>query len=429
MADHDIDARLARAGLPTLPRGAWLEVDLDALAANLAVLRELVGPRTQVWAVIKADAYGHGIEMAGRTFTAAGAERLCVASLDEALLLRQAGVSAPLLVMFPVPLAGLEDAVAADLDLVASDATGTRELLARWRGTATGVRGGLRLHLEVETGLGRGGVLPADAAALAAEIAATPATSLAGLWTHLAAPEEEAATAAQVEAFEDAARRLRDSGTTVPPRHASSSGGIFAGREALYDAVRPGLALYGLLADDLPIAAGARSAAARLQPAMALKCRPLRVETLPAGSGVSYGGRWRAEADGARIATLPLGYGDGFSRAYWPGGEVLVHGRRVPLVGSVAMDAVMADVSAVPGVGLEDEFVLLGSQESESITAAELARRRNTIPWEVVTAMAHRLPRVYHARAVPLAVRTLLGQLTAKGSPGRGDDTTGEEHG
>jgi alanine racemase len=410
----NVDQRLGAAGLPPLPRGAWLEIDLDALAGNLRVVRELVGPRTETWAVVKADAYGHGIEMAARTFAAAGAQRLCVATLDEALLLRRAGITAPLLVMFPIPISGLHDAVAAGLDLAASDAAGARELLARWR-AARGRAGDadLRLHLEIETGLGRGGVLPDAATDLAAAIGSAPGAVLAGLWTHLAAPEDELATAAQVEAFEGAAESLRRAGVAVPARHASSSGGIFAGRDVLYDAVRPGLALYGLLADDLPISDACRDAAQRLRPAMMLKCRPVRVETLPAGSGVSYGGAWRAESE-ARVATLPLGYGDGFSRAYWPGGEALVRGRRVPLVGTVAMDAVMADVSSVPGVGLEDEFVLLGAQGAESIAAGEMARRRNTIAWEVVTSMSQRLPRVYHAGAVPMALRTILGEMQAE---------------
>jgi alanine racemase len=413
-AGIDIDQRLAAAGLPRLPRSAWLEIDLDALASNLRVVRELVGPQTETWAVVKADAYGHGIEITARTFATAGAQRLCVATLDEALLLRRSGITAPLLVMFPIPIGGLDDAIAAELDLAASDAAGARELLARWRAVGSRARDAeLRLHLEIESGLGRGGVLPNAAADLAAEIGTTPGAVLAGLWTHLAAPEDESVTTSQVEAFGQAADGLRRAGIAVPVRHATSSGGIFTGRDVLYDAVRPGLALYGLLAADLPISDACRVAAERLQPAMVLKCRPVRVETLPAGSGVSYGGAWRATSD-ARVATLPLGYGDGFSRAYWPGSEALVRGRRVPLVGTVAMDAVMADVTAVPGVGLDDEFVLLGAQGPESIAAGELARRRNTISWEVVTSMSQRLPRVYHAGAVPIALRTILGAMQAE---------------
>jgi len=147
---------------------------------------------------------------------------------------------------------------------------------------------------------------------------------------------------------------------------------------------------------------------------MELKCMPLRVETFPRGTPVGYGGTWIAPRESV-IATLPVGYGDGWARAYSPGAEALVKGRRVPLVGTVAMDAVMADVTEIEGVGLGDEFVLLGRQGSESITADELARLRNTIPWEVVTSMSFRLPRVYHADSVLMGIRTLGGEMRVSG--------------
>jgi alanine racemase len=181
--------------------------------------------------------------------------------------------------------------------------------------------------------------------------------------------------------------------------------------------VRMGLSLYGVLPDTLPIAPSMRAAAAALRPAMSLVARPLRIEDVAPGEAVGYGGRWRAER-ASRIATLPVGYGDGWS--YGSAGRTfaLVRGRRVPLVGSVAMDAVAADVTDVPGVDLGDEFVLLGSQGADEITAVELARARTTIPWEVVTTMAYRLPRVYDARAGVVCVRTLAGEMRQQ--PGTG---------
>jgi alanine racemase len=164
----------------------------------------------------------------------------------------------------------------------------------------------------------------------------------------------------------------------------------------------------------LPIPDNIRLFAERLRPAMALKCMPLRVATFPAGTAVGYGGTWVAQRESV-VATLPVGYGDGFARAYQPGGQALVRGRRVPLVGTVAMDAVMADVTEIEGVTTDDEFVLLGDQGDESITANELARLRNTIPWEVVTGMSFRLPRVYHAASVLKGLRTLAGEVRASG--------------
>ncbi|HSH21133.1 MAG TPA: alanine racemase, partial [Candidatus Caenarcaniphilales bacterium] len=406
-----IDERLARAALPPLPRSSWLEIDEEALAGNLRLVRELVGPRVEISAVIKADAYGHGIEAAARVFVSAGTDRLCVASLDEALHLRDVGVEAPILVLFAIPPAAVADAAVARVELVAAEEGNALALLECWRNSGLPERGTvLSIHLEAETGLARAGLAPERVGLLAQRIIATPGTRLAGLWSHLASSNDPAASAAQVSAFDRAVRALSDAGVPLPRRHLAATGGLFAGSAPVYDGVRPGLSLYGLIPADFPIAEQARAVASRLRPAMALKCRPLRIEALPADTPVGYGGVWRT-ARPSLVATLPVGYGDGWSRSYSPGAAALVRGRRVPLVGSVAMDAVMADVTELPGVGPTDEFVLLGEQGDERITAQDLARLRNTIVWEVVTTMAQRLPRVYHSRAVLLGTRTLAGEV------------------
>ena len=406
MSGTTIDERLAAAGLPPLPRSGWLEIDLDALAGNVRAIAELVGPAVAVAPVVKADAYGHGLEQASRAFIEAGAARLCVASLEEALRLRAAGIEAPILVMFMIPPAAVGDAVRAGVELVAGDEAATLALLERWRSVAELADGELALHLEVETGLGRSGLLAGQVPGLARAIAGTPRTRLAGVWSHLASAEDAGASAAQVAAFESAVAALRQAGIGVPRRHLAASGAIFGASAPAYEMVRPGLAAYGLLPEELVVAEGARAAAARLRPALALKAQPVRIAELPAGSGVGYGSRWRAERP-TRVATLPLGYGDGYAKAYWPGGEALVRGRRVPIVGVVMMDVVVVDVSAIPDLTLYDEFVLLGAQGDDEISANELAHRRTTISWEVLTSMAQRVPRVYHRAAVPMAVRTL----------------------
>ena len=403
-----IDERLAAAGLPALPRGAWLEIDEGALASNLRAVRALVGANVEVSAVVKADAYGHGLIPAARVFEVAGADRLCVASLDEAVTLRDAGLQLPILILFAIPPAEAALAARSNFEIVASEASSTIATLEVWARQRTG-GGQLAIHLEVETGLSRAGLIPDRVADMAARIGATPGARLAGLWSHLATPESTEATAAQVGAFRRASDALANSGLTVPPRHIAATGGIFTGRAPVFDAVRPGLCLYGLLPADLPIGDTQREAAGRLRPAMAVKCRPLRIERLAAGTAVGYGGRWVAARE-SLIATLPIGYGDGFVRAYTPGATALVRGPRVALVGTVAMDAVMADVSDVPDAGLDDEFVLLGDQSGARIVTDELARARTTIPWEVVTNMAHRLPRVYYRDSVLLGLRTMSGE-------------------
>lgn len=409
--------RLAAAGLPSLPRRVWAEIDESALAGNLAAVRELIGPRVELNAVVKADAYGHGLVPVGRVFEGAGADRLCVAGIDEATALRGAGVALPILILFPIPVADVVRAARARFEVVAADRTTTLAMLDVWskqRGTDDP---DLLVQLEAETGLTRGGFKPEDVPSMAMRIAAAPGVRLAGLWSHLARSEDPPTTDAQVAAFERASAAIRATGLPLPPRHLAATGGLFAGQVELYEGVRIGLGLYGLMPEGFPVGESAKSAFAKLRPAMAVKCRPLRVETFPAGTPVSYGGLWATERP-SRIATLPIGYGDGWARAYSPLAGALVRGQKVPLVGSVAMDAVMADVTDVGDVGTEEEFVLIGAQGGSAIVTNELARVRTTIPWEIVTSMAYRLPRVYHAGPVLKGLRTLAGEARVGSNAG-----------
>jgi len=405
-----IEDRLAEAGLPPLPRLAWIEVDEAALAHNVGVIRGLAGPGVSVAAVVKADGYGHGLRVAARSFLAGGADLLCTATLDEASDLRAAGIGAPIVVLFRIPAGEVVAAAKAGLELVAADGDGLLETLGTWRTAAAARTGlGLRLHLEVETGLARAG-LPLDRLVDAARaIGGTPGASLAGLWSHLARADDRAFSALQWERLDLAAESLRMAGLPVPPRHLAATGGLFAGTAPPLELVRPGLALYGELPEDLPLADRARDAAARLRTALTLKARALRITEVDAGTPVGYGGRWVAPRR-SRVATLPIGYGDGWTRLAWQSTCALVRGRRVPLVGTVAMDAVAADITDVPDADEDDEFVLLGAQGAERITATELARVRNTISWEVLTSMAYRIPRVYHAATGPSGLRTLAGE-------------------
>ncbi len=408
---ESVEQRLAAAGLPPLPRRLWAEIDEAALASNLATVRELTGPRVALNAVLKADAYGHGLVPVARVFAAAGADRLCVAGLDEALALRAAGIEAPVVVLFAIPPELVVQAAEARVEIVAAEETLLTRTLAAWRHAApVGLE--LPIHLEVETGLARAGFGPPAVARVAGLVAATPGARLAGLWSHLARSEDAAATRLQVDAFEAAAAALRAAGLAVPPRHLDATGGLFSGHAPRYEGARVGLALYGILPHGLPLDAGGSRAASQLHPAMTLKARPLRLERLAAGTPVGYGGLWRAPRE-SLVATLPIGYGDGWPRSAAPHGQALVRGRRVPLVGSVAMDAVMADVTEVAGAQLDDEYVLIGRQGDDELSAVELARARNTIAYEVVTTVAQRVARVYHAGPVLQGLRTLNGEARA----------------
>ncbi len=399
-----IERRLAEAGLPPLPRTAWLEIDLDALRDNLATLRALAGPGVPVRPVVKADAYGHGALPVALALEAAGADGFCVAAFDEALELREGGIRAPITVLYPVPAAFAADAAEWDIAVAAGDRRGlaaTIDAAARLDPLRA-----LALELEIETGLGRGGVAVSEVADAAREVVASRGLRLAGLWTHFQNAHDPAITAAQVAAYDAAISSVETAGITLPVRHVAASAALLTDGMLAYDGVRPGLAVYGLVPDEL--ATADPPTAGTVRPVMALIARPVRVADLPSGSGISYGPTFRT-ARPSRIATLPIGYGDGWARAYSNRASAIVRGVRVPLVGNVAMDAVMADVTDVPGppVDLDDEFVLLGSSGDERISVSDLAQERTTISWEIVTSMSRRLPRVYHAVPGPVGLRTL----------------------
>ena len=212
-----------------------------------------------------------------------------------------------------------------------------------------------------------------------------------------------------MERFETAIEAIAAAGVTLPPRHVAASGSLLGEAVAAYDGARPGLSIYGIVPDPLVGDDGATtSARTDLQPVLSLHARPVRVVDLPAGWGISYGPSFTTERP-SRIATLPIGYGDGWARSLSNRAEALVRGRRVPVVGTVAMDAIMVDVTDVPGppVGVDDLFTLIGAQGGQRIGAIDLARTRTTISWEIVTAMSRRLPRVYHSAAGYLSVRYL----------------------
>ena len=383
-------------------RGAWLEIDLDAIRHNLGLIRSVVG-ETALGPVVKAEAYGHGMVAVSRAI-APVVDALCVATLDEAITLRPQ-VDGRILMLYPVPHAVVPEALEYDIELPVMSAADLEVI----RAAARDDRPPVRVHIGVETGMGRGGLQPEQVVAVAAQVHADPKIELAGLWSHLHSPEDPPTSDGQLLRFDVATTALREARIPVPPRHSAASGGIFTGDEPALDFVRPGIATYGVLDDGLPIAPDALEAARGLRPAMSLKARPIAFSDVPEGGTVGYGGTWRAERP-TRIAVLPVGYGDGYLRGTQPGAEVLVRGQRAALVGRVSMDAITVDVTDLPGLDYTEEFVLLGSQGGSRISAGELARRRNTIAWEVLTSMAQRLGRVYYPLAgTPDADKTSAG--------------------
>lgn len=381
---------------------------MDALVANLALLRELADD-VPVFPVVKADAYGHGAVPVATALAAAGADGFCVAAYDEAVALRDGGISKPILVLYPIPPELAQDAAAREIGVTAGDADLLDRLIAAMERDAGRGTEPLAVHLEIETGLGRGGFDRAAVVAAANRVRAAREMRLASVWTHLQAAEDPERSDRQLVLFRSVVDDLRAAAHELP-RHLAASGGILEPGIASLDGVRPGLAIYGLVPDEL-LAAGRQTTprAAELRPVLSLRAQPVRVADLSAGWGISYGPTFTTSRP-SRIATLPFGYGDGWSRSLSNRAFALVRGSQVPIVGNVAMDAVMVDVTDVPGepVTVDDEFVLIGRQGGLEIRVSDLASVRTTNSWEVVTSFAARLPRVYDAASGPQGLRTLV---------------------
>ncbi len=372
---------MTRAGSP---HRAWIEIDHSAIRDNLNAIRGQV-PGAQIIGVVKANAYGHGDLAVARTLVAQGVERLAVATIDEAVRLRAGGVEVPLLLLWAVGPVEAQQAAELALEPVVSDARSI-DLLQE---AATVEGRTLGVHLKLDTGLGRQGADPELAVDLAVRIGRTRHLALVGTMSHLAVPgEDEAYTDVQQLRLARALDAMRSAGVDPGHVHVAASGAILGGGVRFTDAIRPGLALYGLRPS------WAADVALTLRPALALKARALRLYDLAAGEAIGYGLRYRA-SETTRIATLGIGYGDGWPRVHANNGHVLVRGRRAPIVAAISMDGLTVDIGQIAGVTYDDEFVLIGEQDGARITADDVAGERRTINYEVTTALRERLPRVH----------------------------------
>lgn len=376
-------------------RPAWAEVDLHAIRHNASVLASLAAPASLA-AVVKADAYGHGAVPVARAALEGGAAELAVALVDEGIELREAGVSAPVLVLSEPSPEAMREAIARDLTPTVYSSAGVALAVSMAR--ERGVHRRFGVEVKVDTGMHRVGASPGCVASLVRQIAASDVLELGGIWTHFAVADEpeNPATERQLEQFTSTLRELDEAGLPAPRRlHAANSAGLIAWPAARFDMVRCGISLYGYSpsAACTPLV---ERAAAPLRPALSLRSQVTHVQRLEAGTRVSYGLR-RPLAQRSTVATVPLGYADGIPRRYFErGGEVLVGGRRRPLAGTVTMDQIMVDCGD-DDVTAGDEVVLIGEQMGERITADDWARRLDTISYEIVTRIGPRVPRVYRS--------------------------------
>lgn len=366
-------------------RAARVDVDLAAIAHNVGVVRDLVAPAL-LCAVVKADGYGHGSIAVSEAALDAGADWLSVALVEEAAVLRKAGISAPILLLSPPRMADLPAAVRYDLRVTVTSMAMVAPLAdtAREQGRVVAV------HMKVDTGMNRIGVDPRDASALARAIVARPELRLEGVFTHCAVADEpeHPFTAEQLARLDVVLDELAAAGIVPDLCHAGNSATAIAHPHGRRDLVRVGIAVYGIAPSPV------LTDALELRPALSLRAEVSQVKRVGAGEGISYGLRHRF-ADDTTVATVPIGYADGVPRRLGlVGGEVLIGGRRRPIVGVVTMDQLMVDCGD-DDVAVGDEVVLIGTQGDEHISAADVAHRLDTIPYEVVCGLGPRVPRFY----------------------------------
>lgn len=368
--------------MKTQAYSTWLEIDLGAIKNNVKQIKRMT--HTEVMAVIKANGYGHGVIESAKAAVAAGASWCGVARMEEAINLRQAGLTSELMVLGYTAPVMIPRAIENNIHVAIYDP----EMAGEYAEQARGTPGKLKAHLKVETGMGRLGMAPEKVFDFLAAYQSHDRVEIDGIFTHFARADEPGAgmTESQLAVFNALLDKLKKANLYPGLVHAANSAAVINFPEAHFDLVRPGIAIYGL--DPSPLTRLPDS----FQPALTWKARLISVRTLPPGHGVSYGSVYVTSRN-ERIGVIPVGYGDGFRRI--PNQQVLLRGQRADVIGRVCMDQCMLQLDAVPGAQEGDEVVLLGRQGNEKITADEIAQRWGTLNYEVVCGLADRLPRVY----------------------------------
>ncbi len=362
-----------------------VEIDLDALGNNVRCIKRLAGDAVGMLAVVKANAYGHGAPQIARAALENGADMLAVANLAEVAQLREAGIHAPVLTLSLVPPRQIQLALELDARITVFD----RDLAAQTLAALGDHREKLRIHLKIDTGMHRLGLLPDEALALARTLRAAPAVQFEGVYTHFAAADEDAAyTAGQLATFRRALDAMQADGFTPRFVHAANSPALLDCQASYFNLVRPGVLLYGLR--PMPDSPNMQA----FQPVMRWKTQVAQVKNLPPGSRVGYGHAYTTCRE-TTLAVLPVGYADGLRRTPQTWRYVLLHGEQAPLVGRVSMEKIIVDISHIPDVQVGDEVVLLGGQGEQQISADDIAVWLGSNNYEVVCTIAPRVPRAY----------------------------------
>jgi len=379
----------------------WVEVDLDRFRRNLAAIQAAIGSRRRILLVVKADAYGHGAVEIARCAVEEGVALLGVATLHEGIELRASGVEAPIVILSP----GLRSEIDEILEHRLTPCVSSLDLAKLFSDHAVQRQIRTRVHVEVDTGMGRSGVSAEDAIGFIERIVGLPNLMLEGVFTHF--PDADSGrvdvTEEQLRRFDEVLHGLALRKIDVPVRHAANSAGILSVRDSHLDLVRPGILAYGFYPTrDVP-----RSIP--VEGIMTFKTRVVQIRDIAAGQFLSYGRTYRTSKP-SRIGVLAVGYGHGYPWALGNHGEVLIRGRRAPIVGRVTMDLTMVDLSGIPDVEREDEVVLWGEQRGAAIELNEVAEWARTIPYDLLCNMGKRVVRVFMSGGEPTKVLTLIGE-------------------
>lgn len=369
-------------------RPTWAEVDLDAIRYNFAQSKKLIGKGTSMLVVVKGNAYGHGIFEISEALQDIGVDFLGVATLDEAILLRDRGIKTPILILGSVLPQELEPAIENDVTLTLCH----MDLAKAIDKIASKLNKIARIHIKVDTGMGRIGVWHEEALDFTKDVTNFKNIYAEGIYTHFSvAGRDKFFTTYQIDSFTSLLENLRQSGIEIPYRHAANSIATVNMKRSHLNLVRPGIIIYGMY----PKKSFSRKL--NLKPALSLKTKIAFLKKTPAGRSISYGRTYITQKQTV-IATLPIGYADGYGRILSNKAKVLVRGQRAPVVGKVTMDQTMVDVGHIEGVTLGDEVVLIGRQSDSEIKCEELARIAGTIPYEIVCSITNRVPRIYKNR-------------------------------
>ena len=365
-------------------RPTWAEVDLGAIEYNYKQVRRLVGKNTNIMVVVKANAYGHGTVEVSAVLERLGVDYLGVATTDEAMRLRDHGIKTPILILGSVLSGEVKAAAEKDITLtLCSD-----DLLDAIRKEAEG-GSKIKVHVKVDTGMGRIGVWHEDALEFVKKVSAEKNVILEGIYTHFSSiGRDDFFTNYQIDAFEKLLSTLEKNWIKIPLRHAANSIATVDFKRSHLNLVRPGLIIYGMYPKHT------FPKLIKLKPALALKTKVVFIKDTPPGRSISYGRTFVTQKH-TRIATLPIGYADGYARNLSNRAEVLIKGCRAPVIGKVTMDQTMIDIGHIKGVKIGDEVVLIGKQGREEIRLEKLARLAGTIAYETICSISNRVPRVY----------------------------------